>query len=81
MTQSHRRKQLHGIAGSWLRATMLLAEVHALLGLGHSAMAYAEVMRTYFLGAVAGVGSRVRPCRACTRRVRRLASLPERPSR
>jgi hypothetical protein len=33
-----------------MRATMLLAEVHALLGLGHSAMAYAEEMRTYFLG-------------------------------
>jgi hypothetical protein len=33
-----------------MRATMLLAEVHALLGFGHSAMAYAEEMRTYFLG-------------------------------
>lgn len=33
-----------------MRATMLLAEVHALLGLGHSALAYAEEMRTYFLG-------------------------------
>jgi hypothetical protein len=33
-----------------MRATMLLAEVHALLGSGHSAMAYAEEMRTYFLG-------------------------------
>ena len=33
-----------------MRATLLLAEVHALLGFGHSAMAYAEEMRTYFLG-------------------------------
>jgi hypothetical protein len=33
-----------------MRATMLLAEVHALLGLGLSAMAYAEEMRAYFLG-------------------------------
>jgi hypothetical protein len=33
-----------------MRATMLLAEVHALLGLGQSALAYAEEMRTYFLG-------------------------------
>jgi hypothetical protein len=33
-----------------MRATMLLAEVHALLGLGRSALAYAEEMRTYFLG-------------------------------
>jgi hypothetical protein len=33
-----------------MRATMLLAEVHALLGFGHSAMAYAEEMRAYFLG-------------------------------
>jgi hypothetical protein len=33
-----------------MRATMLLAEVHALLGLGHSALAYAEEMRAYFLG-------------------------------
>jgi hypothetical protein len=32
-----------------MRAAMLLAEVHALLGLGHSAMAYAEEKRTYFL--------------------------------
>jgi hypothetical protein len=34
-----------------MRATMLLAEVHALLGLGQSALAYADKMRTYFLGA------------------------------
>ena len=33
-----------------MRATMLLAEVHALLGFGQSALAYAEEMRTYFLG-------------------------------
>jgi hypothetical protein len=33
-----------------MRATLLLAEVHALLGFGHSAMAYADEMRTYFLG-------------------------------
>jgi hypothetical protein len=33
-----------------MRATMLLAEVHASLGLGRSALAYAEEMRTYFLG-------------------------------
>ncbi len=33
-----------------MRATMLLAEVHALLGLGSSASAYAEEMRDYFLG-------------------------------
>ena len=33
-----------------MRATMLLAEVHALLGLGQSALAHAEAMRTYFLG-------------------------------
>jgi hypothetical protein len=32
------------------RATMLLAEVHALLGLGQSALAYAEEMRGYLLG-------------------------------
>ena len=32
-----------------MRATMLLAEVHALLGLGSSALAYAEEMREYFL--------------------------------
>jgi hypothetical protein len=33
-----------------MRATLLLAEVHALLGLGQSALVYAEEMRTYFLG-------------------------------
>jgi len=33
-----------------MRANMLLAEVHALLGFGQSALAYAEEMRTYFLG-------------------------------
>jgi len=32
-----------------MRATMLLAEVHALLGLGRSALAHAEAMRAYFL--------------------------------
>jgi hypothetical protein len=33
-----------------MRATMLLAEVHASLGLGQSALSYAEEMRTYLLG-------------------------------
>lgn len=33
-----------------MRATMLLAEVHALLGHGASAMLYAREMRSYFLG-------------------------------
>jgi len=33
-----------------MRATMLLAEVHTLLGFGASALAYAEEMRAYFLG-------------------------------
>src|SRR6478736_7451710 len=32
-----------------MRATMLLAEVHALLGLGERALAHAEEMRAYFL--------------------------------
>lgn len=32
-----------------MRATMLLAEVHALLGYGTSALAFAREMRTYFL--------------------------------
>ena len=32
-----------------MRATMLLAEVHALLGFGKSALGYAEEMREYFL--------------------------------
>jgi hypothetical protein len=32
-----------------MRATMLLAEVHALLGFGRSALVYAEEMREYFL--------------------------------
>lgn len=32
-----------------MRATMLLAEVHALLGLGGPALRYAEEMREYFL--------------------------------
>jgi hypothetical protein len=32
-----------------MRATMLLAEVHSLLGFGPSALAYAEEMREYFL--------------------------------
>jgi hypothetical protein len=36
-----------------MRAIMLLAEVHALLGLGKSALAYAEEMREYFLRATA----------------------------
>ena len=34
-----------------MRATMLLAEVHALLGMGERALAYAEEMRAYFLAA------------------------------
>ena len=33
-----------------MRATMLLAAVHALLGLGESAYAYAEEIKSYFLG-------------------------------
>ena len=33
-----------------MRAKMLLAEVHALLGYGQSALAYAEEVRSYFLG-------------------------------
>ena len=33
-----------------MRSLMLLAEVHALLGFGRSALAYAEQMRTYLLG-------------------------------
>lgn len=32
-----------------MRATLLLAEVHALLGMGSSALTFAEEMRTYFL--------------------------------
>ena len=32
-----------------MRATMLLAEVHALLGMGKSALAYASRMRDFFL--------------------------------
>ncbi|MEI6735222.1 MAG: hypothetical protein WCK94_14680 [Comamonadaceae bacterium] len=32
-----------------MRSTMLLAEVHALLGFGTSALRYAEEMRTYFV--------------------------------
>jgi len=32
-----------------MRATMLLAEVHALLGMGERALAHAEEMRAYFL--------------------------------
>ena len=32
-----------------MRSTMLLAEVHALLGFGASALRYAEQMRTYFV--------------------------------
>ena len=31
-----------------MRATMLLAEIHALLGMGPSALAFAETMRAYF---------------------------------
>ena len=33
-----------------MRATMLLAEVHALLGHGQMALAFAQQMRNYFLG-------------------------------
>ena len=33
-----------------MRSVMLLAEVHALLGFGQSALVYAEEMRTYLLG-------------------------------
>jgi hypothetical protein len=34
-----------------MRATMLLAEVHALLGHGATALAYAREMRDYFVGS------------------------------
>lgn len=33
---------------NWMRATMLLAEVHALLGLGETALRYAREMHSYF---------------------------------
>jgi hypothetical protein len=33
-----------------MRATLLLAEVHALLGMGPSALAFAETARDYYLG-------------------------------
>ena len=48
----------HGSAWHWskvgtdlhhMRATMCLAEVHALLGHGAIALAYAQVMRSFFL--------------------------------
>jgi len=39
-----------GNALNRMRAMMLLAEVHALLGLGSSAVGYAEEVRDYFLG-------------------------------
>jgi hypothetical protein len=39
-----------GVELNRMRATMLLAEVHSLLGMGRSALAHAEQMRTYFLG-------------------------------
>ena len=42
-----------GVAGDELnhmRAKTLLAEVHALMGFGFSALAYAEEMQPYFLG-------------------------------
>jgi hypothetical protein len=42
-----------GLELNCMRSTMLLAEVHALLGNGQSALAYAEEMRTYFLGVQA----------------------------
>jgi hypothetical protein len=35
-----------------MRAAMLLAQVHALLGNGRLALGYAQAMRTYFLGRV-----------------------------
>jgi hypothetical protein len=34
-----------------MRATMLLAEVHAALGMGDTAMVYADTVRRYFLGS------------------------------
>jgi len=34
-----------------MRALMLLAQAHAQVGLGNTALAYAEEMRAYFLGA------------------------------
>lgn len=50
---SHASAWHWGHAGNELnrmRATMLLAAVHALLGLGESAFAYAEEIKGYFLG-------------------------------
>ena len=41
--------QIAGNELNHMRATMLLAEVHALRGLGRSALAYATTMRDYFL--------------------------------
>jgi hypothetical protein len=58
------RDAAHASASHWtkvgtelnrMRATMLLAEVHALLGCGRPALAYAEEMRAYFLGVQAPV--------------------------
>ena len=41
--------QIAGNELNHMRATMLLAEVHALRGLGRTALAYATAMRDYFL--------------------------------
>jgi len=41
--------QIAGEELNHMRAKMLLAEVHALLGYGKSALAYADGIRTYFL--------------------------------
>ena len=43
---SHVGTELHR-----MRATMLLAEVHAALGMGETAMAYADTVRRYFLAS------------------------------
>src|SRR5262249_14989841 len=42
--------QVVGTELNHMRAKLLLAEVHALLGHGETALAYAEEMRSYFLG-------------------------------
>src|SRR6266496_46965 len=41
--------QVAGTKLNHMRATMLLAEVHALLGHGRTALAYAREMREYFV--------------------------------
>src|SRR5215475_14226877 len=43
--------QVVGNERNRMRAVMLLAQAHAMAGLGTSALAYADEMRAYFLGA------------------------------